>query len=67
MILLRSILVGAAMSLLVSYLLSAQEQTHWDLIAILDFQVSGHVIHWSWPVFAFATIAVWLMQKVTQT
>ncbi len=47
MILLRSILVGAAMSLLVSYLLSAQEQTHWDLIAILDFQVSGHVIHWS--------------------
>lgn len=66
MTLLRSILVGAGMSLLVSYLFSAQEQTDWDLLAINDVQLGGHIIHWSWPVFAVATIVVWLLQKVTQ-
>lgn len=65
MILLRSILVGAALSLLISYLLSAQESTDWDLIAIIEFRLFENNIHWSWPIFAFATIAVWLLQKVT--
>ena len=66
MVLLRSLLVGAAMSLLISYLLSAQESTDGDLIAIVEFRLFENEIHWSWPFFAVATIAVWLLQKVTQ-
>jgi hypothetical protein len=66
MILLRSLIVGAASSLLIAWLFGAQAQTNWDVLGIFRVQMGDYAIPWSWPIFGILTVVVWLLQKVTR-
>lgn len=62
----KPVAAGAKISLITSFLFHAQEGLPWDLLSIVDFEISGFRLHWSWPVFAIATVLAWVLQKAVQ-
>ena len=66
MTILQSLAFGTIVSLLISFLMHTQETTNWYVLTIVDFTLAEHKFAWSWPVFAIASAAAWLLQKAVQ-
>ena len=61
--LLTPIALGAVLSLAGSYLLHDMDGPPWDLLAIIDFEVFGVTLFWSWVIFVLVTVITWALQK----
>jgi len=58
----KAVLVGLVASIAVPYVLRANagQLSLWVRRGLLEFDVAGHQIHWSLPLFAGVTLVAWL-------
>jgi hypothetical protein len=62
----RPIAIGVLVSLGASYAFHDLEGLPWDLLSIINFDVSGVTIYWSWVIFSLAAIIAVAMQMALQ-
>lgn len=58
----KAILGGLVASIAIPYVLrsNAGQLSEWVRRGLIDFEVSGHQIYWSLPLFAGVTLIAWL-------
>jgi hypothetical protein len=58
----KAVLIGLAASVAIPYVLRFRSGRigDWAGRGLIDFDLAGHQIHWSLPVFAGVTLIAWL-------
>jgi hypothetical protein len=58
----KAVLVGLVASVAVPYVLRSHsgQLGEWMRHGLIDFDVAGHAVHWSLPLFAGVTLIAWL-------
>ena len=59
----KAILVGLVASIAMPFVLRthAGHLSEWVRLGLVEFEVAGHPIHWSLPLFAGVTLMAWLL------
>ncbi|MBW8755270.1 MAG: hypothetical protein JF595_14190 [Sphingomonadales bacterium] len=58
MSLLKALFLGGILTFVVAGLIGAGHSTG-GYLNIFEFELSGHYIHWSWPLFVVSTGGIW--------
>jgi hypothetical protein len=58
MSLLKALFLGSILTFVVAGLIGAAHSTG-GYLYIFEFELSGHYVHWSWPLFVVATGGIW--------
>ena len=58
----QAVLGGLAASIAIPYVFRNQagQLAEWTRRGLIDFDVAGHQIHWSLPLFAGVTLVAWI-------
>ena len=58
----KAVLIGLVASVAIPYVMRnhSGELGAWLRQGVIDFQLAGHMIHWSLPLFAGVTLFAWL-------
>jgi hypothetical protein len=64
----KAVLVGVVASIAIPYLLRNHSGLgEWVRRGLIDFEVAGHPIYWSLPLFAGVTLIAWLLLSWADT